>query len=45
MKPPTIHVRRAALAVAGTLALTLAALAPTVAGAAEDDGGLAGSDL
>ena len=45
MKPPTTHLRRAALAVAGTLAVTIAALAPTVAGAAEDDGGLAGSDL
>ena len=45
MKPPTATARRAAFAVAGTLVLTLAALAPTVAGAAEDDGGLAGSDL
>ena len=45
MKPTDDHVRRAALAVAGTLALTMAALAPTAAGAAEDDGGLAGSDL
>src|SRR6188768_1091169 len=44
MKPPTIHVRRAALTTAGVLALTIAALAPTVAGAAEEDG-LAGSDL
>ena len=45
MKPPTIHVRRAALTAAGVLALTIAALAPTVAGAAEADDGLAGSDL
>jgi endoglucanase len=45
MKPPTIQIRRAALAVAGTLAVTIAALAPTVAGAAEEGGGLAGSDL
>ena len=45
MKRPHTHLRRAALAVAGTLAVTIAALAPTVAGAAEDDGGLAGSDL
>jgi endoglucanase len=45
MKPPTTTARRAALAVAGSLALTMAALAPTVAGAAEDHGGLAGSDL
>ncbi len=44
MKPPT-HIRRIALATAGALALTMAALAPTVAGAAEADGGLAGSEL
>ena len=45
MKPPITHLRRAALAVAGTLAVTITALAPALAGAAEDDGGLAGSDL
>jgi endoglucanase len=45
MKAPTTTARRAALAIAGTLALTMAALVPTVAGAAEEDGGLAGSDL
>jgi endoglucanase len=45
MKPPITHLRRAALAVAGTLAVTITALAPAARSAAEDDGGLAGSDL
>ena len=41
----TIPIRRAALATAATLAVTLAMLAPTTAVAADDTGGLAGSDL
>lgn len=41
---PTTQLRRAVIALAGTLAVTFAALAPTVAGAAEEDA-LAGSDL
>ncbi|GAA1974751.1 glycoside hydrolase family 6 protein [Microbacterium pumilum] len=41
----TTNIRTTALAVAGSLALAMGALAPTAAGAAEDDGGLAGSDL
>lgn len=41
----TILIRRAALATAATLAVTLAMLAPTTAAAADDTGGLAGSDL
>src|SRR4051794_4300664 len=43
---PRIRVsRRAAITIAATIALTAAALAPAMAGAAEADGGLAGSPL